>query len=172
MAKVTVQGLAALVEELKKFPEALQARATQTGVRKAAGKLRTALRRGAYAKMLTRNRKRTNRLRSGIRSAVGKKPAFKGKAWVALKASAGEPRPRYYYKTLEQGRKPYQRKAMVGGKRRRVGGKYAGSPPMKPFWSRTVRQTGPMVQSILMDETRKAIAYEAGKAYARSKGRR
>lgn len=181
MARVDIAGLAALKAELQKFPEALQARATQTGVRKASAKLRTALRRGAYAKV-AKGYKRTNKLRQAIRSAVGKRPQFKGKAWVALKQVPGEKRTRHYYKVLEVGRKPYQRYAMTlyrykrstktAMKRRRVGGKYAGSPPMKPFWDKTWRANGAAVLAIMVTETQRAIAYEAGKAYARSKARR
>jgi hypothetical protein len=74
MAKVTIHGLEALIAELKKFPEAVQARATQTGVRKASAKLRTAFRQAAYAK-LVKGYRRTNRLRNSIRSAVGKNAA-------------------------------------------------------------------------------------------------
>jgi len=181
MAKLEIKGADALKAELKKFPDAVQARAVQTGVRKAAGKLRTELRRAAYAKV-ARGYKRKNLLRQAIRSAVGKRPQFKGKAWVALKTVPGESRTRHYYKTLEVGRKPYQRYALTkfqykrstktAMKRRRVGGKYAGSPPMKPFWDRTVRANNAAISTILITETLKAIAYEAGKALGRSKGRR
>ena len=165
MAKVEFAGLAQLKRELEQFPEALQARAAQTGVRKAAGKLRTALRRAAYAKVV-KGYKRTNRLRQAIRSAVGKRPQHKGKAWVALKQVPGEPRTRHYYKVLEAGRKAYQRAAKRGA------GKYAGSPPMKPFWDKTVRANSAATMQILIAETQRAIAYEAGKAFARSKARR
>lgn len=164
MARATISGLDALKDELRKFPDAVQARAVQTGVRKAAGKLRTALRRGAYAKV-AKGYKRKNRLRQAIRSAVGKRPQFKGKAWVALKAVPGEKRTRHYYKVLEVGRKAYTRR---GGNR----GKYAASPPMKPFWQKTVRANSVATMRILITETQKAIAFEAGKAFARSKGRR
>jgi len=176
MARLEISGLDQLKAELKKFPEAVQMRATQTGVRKASAKLRTALRRGAYAK-IAKGYKRTNRLRQAIRSAVGKRPQYKGKAWVALKQVPGEKRTRHYYKVLEAGRKPYQRYALTAGKggalkRRRVGGKYAGSPPMKPFWDKTWRANAGAVIQIMIVETQKAIAYEAGKAYARSRAGR
>jgi len=176
MAKLEIKGLAALREELKKFPEKVQERAAQTGVRKAAGKLRTALRRAAYAKVAA-GYKRTNRLRQAIRSAVGKRLQYRGKAWVALKQVPGEPRTRHYYKVLEVGRKPYQRYALTAGKggalkRRRVGGNYAGSPPMKPFWDKTVAANNAAIADILVTETLKAIAYEAGKALGRSRGGR
>lgn len=181
MAAVQIAGLESLKDELRKFPEALQARATQTGVRKASAKLRTALRRAAYSKMKVKGYQRTNRLRQAIRSAVGKRPIYKGKAWVALKAVPGEQRTRHYYKTLEAGRKPYRRKYLVAfrgrwgaifHRRKAVGGKYAGSPAMKPFWARTVRANSAATMEILLTETRKAIAFEAGKAFARSKGKR
>lgn len=160
MARATISGLDALKAELRKFPDAVQARAVSTGVRKAAGKLRTALRRAAYAKV-ARGYKRKNRLRYALRSAVGKRPEFKGKAWVALKQVPGEKRTRHYYKVLEVGRKAYKRK--------RGRGNYAGSPPMKPFFAKTIRANSAATMRILLTETAKAIAYEAGKAYARSK---
>jgi len=162
MARATISGLEALKAELRKFPDAVQARAVATGVRKAAAKLRTAVRRAAYAKV-AKGYKRKNRLRYALRSAVGKRVQFKGKAWVALKAAPGEKRTRHYYKTLEVGRKAYT------SKRR---GAVAGSPPMKPFFAKTIRANSAATMRILITETQKAIAYEAGKAFARSKGRR
>jgi HK97 gp10 family phage protein len=162
MATIQIKGIAELKAEMKKFPEAVQARAAQTGVRKAAGKLRTALRRAAYAKV-AKGYKRTNRLRQAIRSAVGKRQQYKGKAWVGLKAVPGESRTRHYYKTLEFGRNAYT------GKRR---GKVAGSPPLKPFWDKTVRANSSTTTEIIIAETWKAIVYEAGKAYGRAKGGR
>jgi HK97 gp10 family phage protein len=163
MAAVQILGVEQLKRELSKFPEAVQARAVQAGVRKAAGKLRTALRRAAYSQMKVRDRKRTNKLRQAIRSAVGKRGTNKGKAWVGLKKVPGESRIRFYYKTLEFGRKPYSKKGR---------GKYAGSPPMKPFWRTTVNATSGETMRILIEETQRAIAYEAGKAYGRMKGGR
>lgn len=162
-ARVSISGLDQLKRELEAFPAAVQARAVQTGVRKASGKLRTAMRRAAYAKMKTKGYKRTNKLRQALRSAIGKRPQFKGKAWVALKQVPGEPRTRHYYKVLEVGRKAFT------GRRR---GKVAGSPPMKPFFDQTWRAQRGAVTQIMLDETRRAIAFEAGKAYGRSKGRR
>lgn len=161
MARVTISGLEELKKELAQFPDKVQARAVQTGVRKASSKLRTALRRAAYAKVV-RGYRRTNRLRQAIRAAVGKRPQFKGKAWVGLKKVPGESRVRYYYKVLEQGRKAYT------GRRR---GKVKGSPPMKPFWDKTWRANAAAILEIMLTETAKAIAFEAGKAYGRSKGR-
>jgi hypothetical protein len=163
MARVSISGLEQLKAELRKFPDAIQARAVQTGVRKAAGKLRTALRRAAYAKV-AKGYKRKNRLRQAIRSAVGKRPQYKGKAWVGLKAVPGERQTRHYYKVLEAGRKAYRRRSN--------GAQYAASPAMKPFWQKTVRANSSATLRILIDETLKAIAYEAGKAFGRSKGRR
>jgi hypothetical protein len=160
MARLTISGLDALKKELRKFPDAVQARAVQTGVRKAAGKLRTAVRRAAYAKV-AKGYKRTNRLRYALRSAVGKRPQFKGKAWVALKAVPGEKQTRHYYKVLEVGRKAY-----TG---RKSGRQVAASPPMKPFFQKTVDANSATTLQIVITETLKAIAYEAGKALGRSK---
>jgi len=161
MAACRLDGLPELRETLKKFPEALQARAVQTGVRKASAKLRTALRRGAYAKM-AKGYKRTNKLRMSLRSAVGKKPKFKGKAWVGLKKAPGESKVLHYYKTLDRGRKGYT------SKRR---GKVAGSPPLKPYFEKTWQAVRGTIESIMIEETKRAIAFEAGKAFGRAKGK-
>ena len=161
MAKVEVLGFKELQDELRKFPEAVQAQALQTGMRKAVGKLRTALRRAAYSKV-AKGYKRTNKLRQAIRSAVGKRAENKGKAWVGLKKVPGESRVRFYYKTLEFGRKAYSRKR----------GPVKATPPMKPFFVRTVAANQAATMQILIQETQRAIALAAGKAYARSKGRR
>jgi hypothetical protein len=120
------------------------------------------MRRGAYAAPLVKGYKRTNKLRQSLRSAVGKKPANKGKAWVGLRKIPGEKRALSYYATLESGRAGY------ASKRR---GAVKGSPPMRPFFARTWNAQRGAVGRILVEETGRALAYEAGKAYARSKGR-
>ena len=43
---------------------------------------------------------------------------------------------------------------------------------MRPFFNRTWLANRARVGAILVEETKKALAYEAGKAYGRSKGRR
>ena len=180
MARVHIAGLDALKEALKEFPLALQERAVNKGVRKAAATLRTAMRRGAYAAPLAKGYKRTNKLRNSLRSAVARKPQFRGKAWVGLKKIPGEQRPLSYYKVLEKGRKPYTRRgrtaaaigAMSKRQRRKAGGAVAGSFPMRPFFARTWLANRARVGAILVEETKKALAYEAGKAYAKSKGKR
>ena len=162
MAKVELLGFRQLQDTLRKFPDEVQERALQTGMRKAAGKLRTAIRRAAYAKV-AKGYKRTNKLRESIRSAVGKNAQNKGKAWVGLKKARGEPKIRFYYKTLEFGRKAYS------SKRR---GAVKASPPMKPFFVRTVAANQAATMQILITETQKAIATAAGRAYAKSRGAR
>lgn len=162
-AKVEIHGLAALREQLKEFPAKLQARAINTGVRKAATQLRTAMRRAAYAAPLAKGYKRTNKLRQSLRSAVGKKGANKGRAWVGLKKIPGQKQALSYYSTLEFGRNAY------AGKRR---GAVKGSPPMRPFFARTWTAQRGRIGAVLVEETGRALAYEAGKAYGKSKGRR
>lgn len=151
-AKVTIVGLAELQDQLKKFPEKVQTRAINKGVRKAGATLRTAMRRGAYAAPLAKGYRKTNKLRWSLRSVVGKKPANKGKAWVGLKKIPGQSRALNYYKTLEYGRK--------------------GSRPLRPFFERTWSAQRNTVGQIMVRETAAALAYEAGRAYAKSKGRR
>lgn len=163
MAAVRIAGLEELRRQLAEFPKALQERATAKGVRKASATLRTALRRGAYAAPLAKGYKRTNRLRNSLRSAVARKPGNKGKAWVGLKKIPGTARPLSYYKTLETGRKPYSSKKR---------GAVRGSFPMRPFFRRTWEANKIMVGNVLVEETRKALAYEAARAFAKSKVRR
>jgi hypothetical protein len=181
MARVHIVGLDALRESLKEFPKALQERAVNKGVRKAAATLRTAMRRGAYAAPLAKGYKRTNKLRNSLRSAVARKPQFRGKAWVGLKRIPGNQRPLSYYKVLEKGRKPYTRRGRTAAhiaalskrqRRRGAGSAVAGSFPMRPFFNRTWLANRARVGAILVEETKKALAYEAGKAYGRSKGKR
>jgi hypothetical protein len=152
MAKFRIAGLDFLKAELKTFPDKVQTRVIQTGVRKAAAQLRTAFRRGAYAAPLAPGYRRTGKLRLALRSQVGRKPKNKGKAWVGLKKIPGEGRARNYYRTLEFGRK--------------------GGPPLRPFFGKVWNAQRGTVGAILVAETRKALAHEAGKAYGRSKGRR
>lgn len=158
MAGVKIRGLDNLKEVLRSFPARLQERATNTGVRKAAGKLVIAFRRAAYAAPLAKGYKRTNKLRKSLRGQVGKRPGNKGKAWVGLKKFAGQSKVLNYYRTLEQGRK--------GRSGRR------GSPPMRPFFERAWQANRAAIGELLVRETEKALLYEAGKAYGRSQGRR
>jgi hypothetical protein len=163
MARVEIMGLEALRDSLKQFPAKLQTRAVNTGVRKASASLRTAMRRGAYAAPLAKGYKGTNKLRQSLRSAVGKKPENKGRAWVGLKKLPGAKRALSYYSVLESGRKGYT------GKRR---GAVKGSPPMRPFFAKVWGAQRARIGRMLVDETAKALAYEAGKALGRSKGRK
>jgi hypothetical protein len=164
MAKVEIFGIDALREELKAFPAKFQTTVVNKGVRKASATLRTALRRAAYAAPLAKGYKRTNKLRYSLRAYVGKKAQTKGKAWVGLKRLPGpKTRTLSYYKTLEFGRNAYTSKKR---------GTVKGSPPLRPFFDRGWNASKINVGRILVDETRKALAYEAGKALGRSKGRR
>jgi hypothetical protein len=151
MAGMTIIGLEQLRAELRAFPAALQTRAINTGLRKASAQLRTAFRRGAYSAPMAKGYKRTGKLRLALRSAVGKRASKKGKAWVGLKKIAGESGARNYYRTLEFGRK--------------------GGPPLRPFFAKVWNAQRATVGAIIVAETRKAIAYEAGKALGRSRAR-
>lgn len=163
MAAVKIRGLDELRETLKAFPAAVQTRATNTGVRKASGKLTTAFRRAAYAAPLAKGYRRTGRLRKSLRAQVGKTPANKGKAWVGLKKARGEKRVLNYYKTLEFGRSAYASKRRGG---------VAGSPPLRPFFLRAWLANRQAIGQILVAETEKALIYEAAKAAAKSRGKR
>ena len=58
----------------------------------------------------------------------------------------------FFYKTLEFGRN--------------------GGPPLNPFFERVWKQHSEQAAQLVVDETRKAVYYEAGRMYARSARRR
>lgn len=163
MAKATcrVVGADLLKAELKLFPERVQTAAIESGVRKGAGILRTAMRRQAYQGPAKTPAGFTRTLRKALRSAVGKRRGKNaGKAWVGLKKVKGEARARNYYRVLEFGRKPYKTKS---------GAAYAGSPPMRPFFEKAWNDKREEVSQAIITGTRVALAKEAGKVWGRTR---
>jgi len=168
---IKLVGAAALAEQLKAFPAAVQARAVNMGVKAGARILTAHMRRLAYSgPSKTRGKGRkgfTKTLRKAIRFSAGKPKANRitaGKAWVGLKTIRGESKARNYYRVLEYGRKPYSRKS---------GAAYKGSPPMRPFFKRAWNDKGAAVGQAIVNGTKIAIAKEAGRALAKSRaGRR
>ena len=128
-----LQGADALLKDLKAFGPSVSQKAAKTGVRKAAQYLRREFKREAP------------RVSGTLRKSIKLKMGRDGKAWVGL-------RERYYYKTLEFGRK--------------------GGPPLHPFFERVWNQHRGQAAQMIVDETRKAVYVEAGKVYARSRTRR
>ena len=171
---VKLVGAAALMKELKAFPDAVQARAINMGVKAGARLLTTHMRRLAYAgppKHAGTSRhgfkpgRFTKTLRKAIRFSAGKPKANRrtaGKAWVGLKKIKGETKARNYYRVLELGRKPY--------KRIKTGAAYAGTKkPMRPFFQRAWNDKRALVGQAIVNGTKIAIAREAGRALARQK---
>lgn len=128
-----LKGAKELADQLKKFGPKVSRKAADKGVRKAA----------LYAR---REFKAAAPRRSGqLRKAIKFKYSVKsGRAWIGL-------RERYYYKTLEYGRK--------------------GGSPMHPFFARAWRRIRRKVASTIVEETRTALYEEAGLEYIRSKAR-
>lgn len=163
MANATCRlvGADLLKRELALFPERVQTAAIESGVRKGAGILRTALRRQAYSGPAKTPAGFTRTLRRALTSAVGKRRSKNaGKAWVGLKKIKGEARARNYYRVLEFGRKPYKRKS---------GAAYAGSPPMRPFFEAAWLAKREEVANAIVAGTRVALAKEAGKVWGRTR---
>lgn len=164
---IKLVGAKALAEELKAFPDAVQARAINMGVKAGARILTTHMRRVAYSGPPRTRKKFTKTLRKAIKFAAGKPKANRrtaGKAWVGLKKIKGEPKARNYYRVLEVGRKPYKRKTS--------GHAYRGSPAMRPFLARAWSAKRAEVGQAIVNGTKAAIAREAGRALARSKAGR
>jgi hypothetical protein len=126
---IELVGARELNELLNQFPGRVAVAARKTGIRRAAAKMRTYLRRAAP--------KRSGELRKSIGVAFSKR----GTAYVGL-------RTRYYYKTLEFGRR--------------------GGPPLHPFFLATVERHKAEIAQMMVDEARKALYREAGKAFAQS----
>ena len=169
--------MAELVESLKQFPEAVQERAIKDGVSKGARDLAVAMRRAAYAAPAKTPAGFTGTLRRAIRAVVGRHGDALGKAWIGLKKIRGESRLRFYYKTLEYGRKPGKRKIAGSAYARRWGGrkhyKYravAGTAePLRPFFVAAWRANKDAIADDIVEATAAAVYAEAGKAYAKSK---
>jgi hypothetical protein len=167
---VKLIGAKALAAELKKFPDAVQARAINMGVKAGARILTTHMRRVAYSGNGKAKTKRgfTKTLRKAIKFAAGKPKANRrtaGKAWVGLKKIKGETKARNYYRVLEFGRKAY--------KRIKTGHAYAAhKQPMRPFFKRAWADKRDAVGQAIVNGTKAAIAREAGRALAKSKAAR
>jgi hypothetical protein len=138
------EELAALLEQL---PEKAALKASRTGLAKSAARLRTYIRRAAPRK--------DGKLRLAIRSAVARKSP---QAFVKLGKIRGESKIRFYYKTLEFGRKPHKRK----GKPR------AGSPQMAThFFNYAFARHRTEIAQMTVEETRKAIFKETARLAVR-----
>jgi hypothetical protein len=151
---VQVKGAVELAELLKQLPEKAALKASRTGLSKSAARLRTYIRRSVPRK--------SGKLRAAIRSAVARKSPT---AFVKLGKIKGESKIRFYYKTLEYGRKAYARKKVLGiwG-----GGNYAASPQMAThFFNYAFARHRSEISQMVVVETRKAIFKESARLATR-----
>ena len=137
-----LKGAKELTAFLKAAPIEVASKAGRQGLSKSSARLRTLIRRAAPRK--------TGELRKSIQSKVGRKAPI---AWVRLAT-------RFYYKTLEFGRKPHKRK----GKTR------AGSPQMSrfAFFKKAVSAHQGEIMQMTIDSTRTALFKEAGRLIAKT----
>ena len=144
---VKITGAVELAKLLEQLPEKAALTASRRGLAKSAARLRTYMRRAAP--------RLSGKLRQAIRSAVARKSA---QAFVKLGKIPGESKIRFYYKTLEYGRKPHKRK----GKAR------AGSPQMATnFFGWTFERHKTEIAQMTVNETRTALLKETGRLAAR-----
>jgi len=136
-------GALELEKELKAFGSKVAKRAANSGTRKAAMHLRRAFK--AAAPRVTGTLRKSLTYRYYPRSGV---------ALVGLRKTPGDANAkiRYYYKTLEFGRK--------------------GGRPLNPFFAKTWNKNKRKAARIMVKETRIALYEEAGKEFIRSKRRR
>jgi len=147
-----IEGADALKKMLEQLPDAVQRRAVNTGLGKAGGRLRTYFRRAAPREEGT------------LRKSIGiKRDRKTGQVKVGLMT-------RFYYKVLEYGRKPHTRRHKNAISR--FGGyNVKGSPPMSKFFENVWVTRKAEITKMILDETWKAVSTEAGKIYARSRGK-
>jgi hypothetical protein len=151
---VNIKGATELAACLRQMPDTAALKAQRTGLSKGAVRLRTYIKRAAP--------RRLGKLRAAIRSAVARK---KPEAFVKLGKIKGEPKIRFYYKTLEFGRKAYKRKKTFFGK---GGGSYAASPQMATnFFEWTFVRHKTEIAKLIVSETRIALYKNAGTLAAR-----
>ena len=134
-------GADILQKELKAFGPTVGKKGGQKGVRKGAQMLRRELRRAAP--------KRSGTLRKALQIKVSRRNPI---AWVGLRKIKGEPKGRWYYRTLEFGRE--------------------GGQPLHPFFEKAAENVSQSVAQTIVSEARKALYEEAGKVLARTRFRR
>ena len=128
-AAFDLKGAEELQRLLRSMPNNVQKRATLRGLRRAAAKLRTLIRRDAP------------RETGLLRRSIGIKKLRNGAFDVGLMQN-------YYYKVLD----------LVSAKGR----------PLKPWFEQSVNRHSRHASKLIMEETEKAIYYEAGKIHART----
>jgi len=140
-----IVGLEEFERLLSRLPDKVVARAGKRGLTKAASRLRTRIRQAAP--------KRSGRLRQAIQVGSSRRHPIK---WVGLRPIKGRAKKDisqdkyktpYYYRVLER-------------------------DPRHAFFARAVKQSTPEIMRILKEETKKALANEAGKMAAKLSRRR
>jgi hypothetical protein len=139
---VTIKGADELISFLKQAPEQLAVKSGRVGATRASARLRTLIRRAAPRK--------TGKLRAEIKSKTSRRAAV---AWVGLKG-------RFYYKTLEFGRKAHKRK----------GHPVAASPDMArfAFFKKAVDAHRATIFQMMIEQTRAALIKETVRLSARA----
>ena len=142
MAEFTIKGIPELEAVFKKLPQSTSTRVRKTAITKTAGRFRTLLRRDAP------------RISGMLRKSIGVKKSRRfPAAWIGLKLKTkgkqGGKGIRYYYKVLD-----------MQSKR---------GAPIKPWFFQSADRHIPGLERLLVAETKKAVVYEAGKAFARQR---
>ena len=110
---------------------------------------KTAISKGA-SKMRTLVRRDAPRISGNLRRAIGVKRSRRHpNAWVGLNAKGRGTKVPYYYKTLDM--------------------KTKRGRPLHPWFYESVKRHTPTVSRLILEESKKALVYEAGKAFARQR---
>ena len=140
---VKLEGAAELQKIFNEFPLTVQAQASKKGLSRAGSRLAALIRREAPKET------------GDLRKAIGVKRYRGGMVTGGLNrkvGAGGNKRVPYYYKTLEFG---YP----------------SGRGPYHKFFGRAWSRHRDATARLIVEETKKAIYQEAGKAYARSRSR-
>ncbi len=143
---IALTGVEDLQRWLKEFPPQVETKVMDRGLRKAAARLRTLMRRRA-----------PRGLKDELRAAITVMKLKRGNKGYRVGLNK-----LFYYGVLDKGRKPY---------RRQSGAQYAGTPVFNTkgtgigeTWS-SHRAT---IAQMVIDEAKIALAREAGRLYGRS----
>ncbi len=144
-ASIQLKGVEELNKLLASYPPNVTLAAQKRGLSRGAARLRT------YFRAEMPKDKGLLRKSIGARTVRGSKGS---KIIVGLNT-------RFYYKVLEQGRKPYKRK----------GKQVAGSPPMRDLgFSRVWFSKREAIAQLIIDEAKRAVYQEANKIHAKMLG--
>ena len=134
--KISIEGDKELVAFLNAVHGEAVLIAAQEAAMAGAVRARTLLRRAAPRGANSRTRIKAGwpRLSDVLRAKGGNRAPI---AWAGFMGPGKQP---WFYKVLDQGRKPYKK---------RNGKSYAGSPPMHPWWDAAVASLGGQVTEVM-----------------------